>query len=170
MTQIRASRDSAALPLTIAVTRPQGATGLTLLLEIRDGSTLNSYLDFSDDTFKTLGWGTKSETMSELANGFYSNILNISSLTNIPTLTEHLVAEYRSLGVTPPFAGEDIISLPLNVDAGVDEIRVLKEAKAVASNKISVTSFQYAYMDHTGTRTLFVNEDNDPTSRDRIFP
>ena len=70
-----------------------GITGLSPTVALRDGSTLNSYLDFNDNTFKTAGWTTKYASMSEAERGHYQRSLDLSALP----VVEHdvLVAEYH---------------------------------------------------------------------------
>lgn len=95
---IQAERDESALPLTLAVTRASdgGVAGLTCVLQIRDASTPDSYLDFADSTFKTSGWTTKQASLLDLGDGLYvlSGGLDIGSITNLPAATNYLSAEY----------------------------------------------------------------------------
>ena len=57
--QIKTRRTETNAPLTLSITRNGPVLGATALVQIRDGSTVDSYLDFADDTFKTAGWTTK---------------------------------------------------------------------------------------------------------------
>jgi|GEM_PF-2514985 len=90
-------RDETAAPLWIAIDNTGGVSGLTVIVQIRDGNTTNSYLDFNDDTFKTSGWTQKSLTLTDLGSGYYHNTLDISSITNLPS-GNHLSLEYDISG------------------------------------------------------------------------
>ena len=61
-----------------------GRTGATALVAVREANTLNSWLDFSDNTFKTLGWTTRQAAMTEVsaanAPGLYRTPINITAL------------------------------------------------------------------------------------------
>jgi hypothetical protein len=88
------SDDSAApLDLTIDKEGVGGVTGKAPTVAIRDGATTNSYLDFNDNIFKTVGWTTKYSSMAEVERGHYQKTFNVSVLS----LSEGdiLVAEYH---------------------------------------------------------------------------
>ncbi len=48
-----------------------GITGLSPLFAIREGLTTDSYIDFNDLTFKTVGWTTKQSAMTDQGDGRY---------------------------------------------------------------------------------------------------
>jgi hypothetical protein len=94
------------------VTRRQGGiTGLTVAVRIRDGRTTNSYLDFSDDTFKTSGWSAQTASLTDIGDGFYSlsSGLDLSAITNLPAATHYLVAEYLVNGSVAGSAMTEIL-------------------------------------------------------------
>lgn len=89
-----------AYPLSLAVSDngSGGVTGLTPTLEIRDGSTAGSYLDFNDNTFKTSAWTTKTANLTEIGvTGRYQYILN-ASLVAAMADGFIAVAEYKITG------------------------------------------------------------------------
>lgn len=84
-----------AVPLFLTLTRAGagGITGKSPTVALRDGSTLDSYLDFNDSTFKTVGWTTKYETLDEIERGHYQKSIDISALGL--SANDVLVAEYH---------------------------------------------------------------------------
>lgn len=95
--QVLINRADTSAPIFLAVDNTGGVTGLTVTVQIRDGATSTSYLDFNDLTFKTSAWTQKSLTLNEIGGGHYSNALNVSLITNLPT-TSHLAVEYDIAG------------------------------------------------------------------------
>lgn len=99
---IETERAETALPLTLAVTRSfsGGVSGLTAVLQIRDATTSTSYLDFADLTFKTSGWTTKQAALTDIGDGLYilTGGLNLSAISNLPSTTHYLSAEYIVTG------------------------------------------------------------------------
>ena len=91
-----AQRTDPAYSLILSVTDgPDGAvTGLAPTVRIRDGATVDSYLDFADATFKVSGHTTLEATMAEIGNGHYEYDLDIAGITGIAARTS-LVAEYH---------------------------------------------------------------------------
>lgn len=85
-----------ALPLELTVDKlgVGGVTGLSPTVAVRNASTVNSYLDFSDLAFKTSGWTTKYASMSEVERGHYQRLLNVSALSL--AVGFRLVAEYHA--------------------------------------------------------------------------
>jgi trimeric autotransporter adhesin len=98
--QIQAERTDTNVPITLQVDKNGGVTGLTSVVQIRDGATTNSYLDFNDDTFKTAGWTTKQASLADIGDGVYvlSGGLDVSAITNLPAGTHHLFAEFDVTG------------------------------------------------------------------------
>ena len=86
--------------VAVEVQVSSGLTGATAVVAIRDGSTLNSWLDFNDSTFKTVGWTTRQAALTEVsagnAPGVYalSGGLDLSSLTGLPAAGGELIAEF----------------------------------------------------------------------------
>lgn len=75
-------KSETSLPLTLTVEKVGigGITGLAPTVAVRNASTTNSYLDFGDNTFKTMGWIQKYATMVELERGHYVQFLNVATL------------------------------------------------------------------------------------------
>ncbi len=110
--QILASRKDTNIPLTLSAGNSGGGvTGLTVVVEIRDGATNNSFLDFNDDTFKTSGWTTKSVALADIAGGFYALAggLDAAVITNLPAATDHLIAQYTVSGTLKAIAADVIV-------------------------------------------------------------
>lgn len=76
-----------------------GVSGLTVLAQIRNGDTDNSYLDFSDNVFKTSGWTTKQVTLVEVPTsaGIYRYLWN-SSLAAAVVAGFDAIVEYDVSG------------------------------------------------------------------------
>ena len=88
------SDTSIPLNLTLEQEGVGGITGKAPTVALRDGSTTNSYFDWSDNTFKTAGWTTKDAPMTEIGNGHYTRILNAAlAATVVPGLV--LIAEFH---------------------------------------------------------------------------
>jgi hypothetical protein len=70
---------------------------------VRNASTTDSYLDFSDGQFKTAGWVTKYASMTHVENGLYLNVFDVASLS-LPAGTflsvEYAVDEPGVVGTT----------------------------------------------------------------------
>lgn len=95
--QVIISRTETNAPLWIGVDDTGGVAGLSVTAQIRDGATTTSYLDFADDTFKTSAWSQKSLTLTDIGNGYYTDTLDVSAITNLPS-TDHLSLEYTISG------------------------------------------------------------------------
>ena len=81
------------LDLTIEQEDVGGVVGKSPTVRVRDATTTNSYLDFSDNTFKTSGWATQNASMSEVGRGHYTRSLDLSLITAL-VLGNVMVAEY----------------------------------------------------------------------------
>src|SRR5438034_1152464 len=92
---IEVDRIDTALPLQLTVDKDGlgGVTGLSPTVALRQIPTTNSYLDWNDMTFKTSGWTTKYKVMSEIENGNYQQMLDVSTL--VVTVGDKLSAEYN---------------------------------------------------------------------------
>jgi hypothetical protein len=86
--------DDSNLPLTLTINRAGdgGLTGLAPTVRLRLGHTADTYLDWADNTFKTVGWTTLNAAMSEVGDGHYLQTLDMSAVTVATGRT--LVAEY----------------------------------------------------------------------------
>jgi len=86
-------RTSSSYPLVCSIIGPGGGvTGQSPTVAVRDGDTVNSYLDFADNTFKTSGWTIKYSPMVEVERGHYQRSINVANL-NLQAGQE-LVAEF----------------------------------------------------------------------------
>jgi len=108
MPQIIAERTQADVVLPLAVSNNGGVPGLNATAAVRDGTTLDSYLDWADSTFKTSGWTTKQAAMSDIGDGFYTLTLDLSVVTNLPVNAHMLVVEYRVSGAVNGVAKDHI--------------------------------------------------------------
>jgi hypothetical protein len=95
--QIFAKKDDIAFPITIVIDSAGGVSGLTVTASIRNSLDNDSYLDFDDNTFKTLNWIQKTVTLTDLSGGFYAYQFNINAITNIPDFS-HFIVEYDITG------------------------------------------------------------------------
>lgn len=69
---------SVPLELTIEQEGVGGLTGQLPSVRVRDGSTLDSFLDWDDWTFKTVGHGTKDKLLDEVGDGHYTIELSLA--------------------------------------------------------------------------------------------
>lgn len=125
---LKARRDETEVPLSLALTRTSGpVTGATVLVAIRDGNTQDSYLDFDDDTFKTVGWTTRQAAVADIGSGFYarSGGLDVGAITNLPAATEILVAEYE---VTAPSNSTGVALENILLEEFVDDLNDLAQS------------------------------------------
>lgn len=81
------------LELTIEQEGVGGVTGKSPTVRVRDATTVNSYLDFGDNTFKTGAWITQNASLSEVGRGHYTRSLDLGLITAL-SLGNVLVAEY----------------------------------------------------------------------------
>lgn len=84
-------------PLELAVDSSGGVDGLTITASLRDPDDNTSYLDFNDNTFKTVGWTNKTTSLADYGSGFYGTTLDISAITNFPA-ANHASIEYDVAG------------------------------------------------------------------------
>ena len=100
MSEILVNRFDTAAPVDFTLNKDGGVTGATIVVAVRDGPTSNSWLDFADLTFKTVGWTTRQATLAEVsaanAPGVYelAGGLNIAGITNLPVITDVLLLEF----------------------------------------------------------------------------
>lgn len=99
------ARTNAPFTLTIDQEGVGGVTGQAPTLAMRNATTTNSYLDWSDLTFKTSGWTTKYIAMTEVERGHYTFLVNLSIITGI-TVGSILSMEYH-VDDTMSVVGED---------------------------------------------------------------
>lgn len=90
---VDAKNPAVPLDLTILQEGIGGLTGMAPTVAVRDGGTLDTYLDWSDNTFKTAGWVLKYGALSEVERGHYQRTLNVLSLSIAGN--KALVAEFH---------------------------------------------------------------------------
>jgi len=132
-TTIKAARTATAVPLVLQLnTATGGATGLAPTVRVTDASSapaLPSDLDFSDDTFKTVGWVTRDAAMTELGLGAYKRTLDVSAITNLPAGTDGLEVLYRETTLTAGTVGAlDYIEL----DDQVEDLNDLAQSQVLS--------------------------------------
>lgn len=97
-------KDETFAPLTLTIDQ-EGSGGLTgqvptvALRDARSPGPPHSYFDFADGTFKTVGWTTKYQPMTEVERGHYTFEWNPSLFAAI-TVGSYLAAEYHLDGGT----------------------------------------------------------------------
>jgi hypothetical protein len=129
---IQAERTDTNVPVALVVTKNGGGiSGLTVVVQIRDASTIDSYLDFDDDTFQTSGWTTKQASLADLGDGFYalSGGLDVDVFTNLPASSHHLLVEFI---VTGSVKGSALDHILLRRDVYDLALALLKRAIADA--------------------------------------
>lgn len=105
--------ENCALSVTLS---PASATVTTPRVAIRDGNAPQvppSYLDFADSTFKTAGWATRQAALDPLGGNVFAldGGLDVAAITNLPTSTDQLVAEYELTVSGEAFLDSDLIQL-----------------------------------------------------------
>lgn len=108
------------LELVVNLIGSGGVPGLACTVAIRLSPTTDSYLDWNDYVFKTSGWVTQFQSMSNIGNGMYQAILNTKELgfTPLTGLPQKLIAEYTSIGAgTAGLASDTIYVSELRPDA-----------------------------------------------------
>lgn len=148
MAEIRVPRNETEVPLTLHITNQGPVTGATAVVAIRDADTDDSYLDFSDSTFKTAGHTTIQAALTELATspggGVYalSGGLDLTALTNLPAATDHLEVEYE---VTAPASSVGTAQDQIYIDDRVEDLNDLSQAQIL----LDATPFAGANIDAT---------------------
>jgi len=111
MSELLLPTGSTGVPLELHVARPGsgGIGSLTPVVQIRDGTTGDSYLDFADNTFKTSGWTTKQSSLTAVPGeaGRYRFTWN-SSLAAAIIDGFRAIAEYIVTG-TNAFIAHDVL-------------------------------------------------------------
>jgi hypothetical protein len=112
---ISAEASDSAVPLNLTVNfgTSGGVAGLTAVVALRDGATTDSYLDFSDNTFKTSGWVTRQTPAAEvdpvLSPGVYQYVLNLAAINAV--VGTRYVVEWDVTGAYEANASEDILAV-----------------------------------------------------------
>lgn len=80
------------LELTIEQEGVGGVAGKAPTVQLRDGSTLNSFLDWDDWTFKIVGWSTRYKPLGDAGGGHYGIELNLATMGAV--LGNAFIAQY----------------------------------------------------------------------------
>lgn len=126
--QMIAIKADASFPIDLSVDNSGGVAGLTVVYSLRDPSNSASYLDFNDSTFKTTGWGAKTQPLSDYGGGFYGTNLDVAGITNFPAV-KHATIEYNITGSVTA-----ISSSTLTIAQTWDEARALTVGKFIGLN------------------------------------
>jgi len=89
------SSTSVPLDLTIEQEAVGGVTGKSPTVALRDATTLNSYLDWADNTFKLVGWTLKNAPLTEVEDGHYQRSLNLAILSPAADAGSVYAAQYH---------------------------------------------------------------------------
>jgi hypothetical protein len=129
MGTLEADYTDSSFPLDLSINQVNvgGVPGLTPTVAIRLSPTTDSYLDWSDNTFKTFGWVVRDQPMTDISvtggtPGVYQQILNVAALgfTTLSPLPQKLIAEYTSTGTgTGGLDTDTIIVSELRPDAKI---------------------------------------------------
>jgi hypothetical protein len=149
---VEVETNDATVPLCLVVTGPSGGiTGLAPTVGVRlVASGSPQYLDWGSGTFKTAGWATKYQAMTEGERGCYQATLNVAALSLANG--QKLVAEYF-VSSPPTVQGEDAEVIVLtDVRAKADLLRkaMTNRLEQVSGNPGTLT----LYDDDGATRLL----------------
>lgn len=149
---IEADYNDTSIPLELAINRGNvgGVPGLTPTVAVRLSPTTDFYLDWSDNTFKNVGWVVKNEPMTDLSlsggtPGVYQAILNVSALgfTPLTGLPQKLIAEYTSTGSqTGGLAIDTIFVSELRPDAKIARQTDTNRLEAEGGNPGTLTLYE----------------------------
>lgn len=146
---ITVEKQITALPLSLNLQREGvgGIPGQHPTVRVRKGSTVDSYLDFADNTFKLGGWSLKDAPLTEVGDGHYQRVLNLSVLPVV--YNDVLVAEYDVND------GLDVVG------SAADLLIVTEYGADLAVVRKSVTNRLETFPGNPGTLILF---DDDGTT------
>lgn len=112
------------VPLVVTLIGDGAVTGASPVVALRDGATTNSYLDWSDSSFKTSGWTTKYSPMTEIELGQYQQLLDLPQINGL-AVGRALVAEFSVVYGGETWSGNDILLL---IDTGATSTLLRKLA------------------------------------------
>lgn len=143
--RIEVDRLESSAPINLSVSREfqGGVPGLVPTIEVRQGSTVDYYLDFADMTLKTSGWTLRSLTLSAVGSGHYTLLggLNVGGITNLPSDVETLVVEYTiDNGGKDKAIGHDIIQLTSTLATLSSMMDKICEILACGKNRMEIDS------------------------------
>jgi hypothetical protein len=113
-----------AVPMVVTLIKDGALTGASPTVALRDGATTNSYLDWSDFTFKTSGWTEQFAPLGEIGNGQYQYVLDLTAVLGL-TAGRALVAEYAVVDGGSTWTGHDVFLL---IDTGATSALLRKLA------------------------------------------
>jgi len=134
---ITASPSDIAFPLALVVnqTNVGGESGLTCTVRVRLGADATRYLDFADNTFKSSGWTTQNQPLTDIGAGHYSAPLDLSALGLLAGVTLVLEFQARRGGLLIGDSS-DVVSL-VQASASLPQPRI--SVSAIADNASSAT-------------------------------
>lgn len=98
------------VPVKLSVNDSNGGlAGLTVGLEVLDGETQDSYLDFADGIFKTVGHTTKSVNITDVGGGRYSLFGGLDLTTITLGSRVKLLLEYNISGAKSAVVNEELL-------------------------------------------------------------
>lgn len=181
MAELTYQRDETNVILSLLISRGLGVTGETPTVALRNPVN-GEYLDWADLTFKAAGWTTRQQTLTEVdatnSPGLYQEELDFTSVTNLPTNTDVLVAEYEN-ATFPRGADQDLLLLVnhykdlavstdilndatpfagANIDAAVSSRAAPGDAMDLVANAVDATSVATDAIDADALATSAVNE------------
>lgn len=154
-----------------------GRTGATALVAIREADTTNSWLDFNDNTFKTVGWTTRQQTMAEVSAGntpgLYRTTIDITALLPARVAGDRLVAEFDVSASGPNLQVNGIEKIALvteldNIAAPGAEMDLVTDA--VDSNAVATSGANEIRDTILDDATRFSGADIDTTISSRATP
>lgn len=97
MSLLVVDKSSTAVPLDLTIEQEAigGVTGKSPTVALRDATTITSYLDWADNTFKTFGWTLKDAPMTEVGDGHYQRSLSLPPLSPLATAGSVYAAQYH---------------------------------------------------------------------------
>lgn len=117
-------RSESAYPATLQI--DDGTTGLSPTVAVRDPQNPGFYLDFADNTFKSVGWTTRKQVMTEVsaANspGTYQQVINLSTWVSFTAGGDHVIFEYEATVGGSPYNVVDEVRLDLISDYADDAV------------------------------------------------
>lgn len=111
-------------PLTLVVNRAGvgGIEGLSPTVALRSGSNPASFLDWSDNTFKTSGWTTKYAILAAVERGHYQRMVDLDDFGAIGG--DSFVAQFFvDDGVDVRGEAEDVVLVVSNASTDVSLMR-----------------------------------------------
>jgi hypothetical protein len=181
---IESDYNDAALPLEVVINvlGQGGVPGLSPppTVAVRLNPSTGNYLDWTTMTFRTSGWVTKNQPMTDLGTGVYQTLLNVQALgfTPLSGLPQVLTAEYTSTGAgTSGLSSELVFISELRPDAELARQYSTNRLEAAGGNPGSLTLYDDGGVNPIKTQTLrdfaggpVANTPNTPAKRGTATP